>query len=201
LIKVDGKVRKDPRYPLGQMDVVSIDKTNQHFRILLDTKGRFIPHKIDQKESAFKLAKVVKKYIGKQKIPYIVTHDGRTIRFPHPDIQLHDSVKVNLAKGEVESVVKFQNGCMVLLTGGNNIGRIGILENVDKHPGSWAIAKVKDSRGQRFSTRLSNVICIGDGKTPAISLPGGEGIKYSLLEQRDMKAGDEVVADDDEDKE
>lgn len=107
MIKVDGKVRRNPRYPLGQMDVVSIDKTNQHFRILLDTKGRFIPHKIDLKESTFKLAKVVKKYIGKQKIPYIVTHDGRTIRFPHPDIQLNDSVKINLAKGEIESVVKF----------------------------------------------------------------------------------------------
>jgi len=157
LIKVDGKVRRNPRYPLGQMDVVSIDKTNQHFRILYDTKGRFIPHKIDQKEAAFKLAKVVKKYIGKQKIPYIVTHDGRTIRFPHPDIQLNDSVKIKLSNGEVESVVKFQNGCMVMLTGGNNIGRIGILENVDKHPGSFEIAKVKDSRGHKYSTRLSNI--------------------------------------------
>jgi len=182
LIKVDGKIRRNPRYPLGTMDVVSIDKTNQHFRILIDTKGRFVPHKIDQKESAFKLAKVVKKYIGKQKVPYIVTHDGRTIRFPHPDIQLNDSVKINLAKGEVESVVKFQNGCMVMLTGGNNIGRIGILENVDKHQGSYDIAKVRDVRNQRFSTRLSNIMCIGDGKHPSITLPAGDGIKYSLLE-------------------
>jgi small subunit ribosomal protein S4e len=95
LIKVDGKVRRDHRFPLGQMDVVSIEKTNEHFRILLDTKGRFQPHRIDAKEAGFKLCKIVSKRIGKNKIPYIVTHDGRTVRFPHPDIQIGDSVKVS----------------------------------------------------------------------------------------------------------
>lgn len=64
MIKVDGKVRRNHRFPLGQMDVVSIDKTNEHFRILLDIKGRFQPHRIDAKEASFKLCKVVKKYIG-----------------------------------------------------------------------------------------------------------------------------------------
>lgn len=78
-----------------------------------------------------------------------------------------------------------------MLTAGNNIGRIGILESVDKHPGSYDIAKVKDARGDRFSTRLSNIIVIGDGKTPAISLPIGEGIKYSLLEQMNKDDGDD----------
>ena len=59
LIKVDGKVRRDFRYPLGQMDVVTIEKTNEHFRILLDVKGKFIPHRIDAKEAGFKLCKIV----------------------------------------------------------------------------------------------------------------------------------------------
>jgi small subunit ribosomal protein S4e len=47
LIKIDGKVRRDPRFPLGIMDVVSIEKTNEHFRILYDVKGRFQPHRIE----------------------------------------------------------------------------------------------------------------------------------------------------------
>jgi small subunit ribosomal protein S4e len=96
LIKIDGKVRRDPRFPLGQMDVVTIEKTNEHFRILLDSNGRFHPHRIDAKEAGFKLCKVISKSIGKSKIPHITTHDGRTIRFPHPDIQINDSVKVSI---------------------------------------------------------------------------------------------------------
>lgn len=95
LIKVDGKIRRDPRFPLGHMDVLSIEKTNEHFRILMDTKGRFNPHRIDAKEASFKLCKIVKKVIGKSKIPYVVTHDGRTVRFPHPDISINDTVKVS----------------------------------------------------------------------------------------------------------
>ncbi len=94
LIKVDNKIRRDPHYPLGIMDVVSIEKTGEFFRILYDVKGRYQGHKIDEKEAKFKLCKVKRKAMGPNKIPYIVTHDARTIRFPHPDIKKNDTVKV-----------------------------------------------------------------------------------------------------------
>lgn len=191
LIKIDGKVRRNPRFPLGSMDVITIEKTNEHFRMLLDTRGRFLPHRIDAKEANFKLCKVLTKKIGKQKVPYITTHDGRTIRFPHPDIQINDSIKLNLTTGEIGTVVKFQNGAAVMVVGGNNIGRIGTLTSVERHPGSFDIAHVRDSLGHVFATRLGNIFIVGDGKEPAISIPKGEGIKYTLLEERDRRMGDE----------
>jgi small subunit ribosomal protein S4e len=95
LIKIDNKIRRDPRFPLGIMDVMTIDKTGENFRILYDVKGRFQAHKIDAKEAGFKLCKVVRKQMGENKIPYIVTHDGRTVRYPHPDIKKNDTVKVS----------------------------------------------------------------------------------------------------------
>lgn len=96
LVKIDNKVRRDPRYPLGIMDVVSLEKTGDHFRILYDVKGRFQAHKIDSNEAKFKLCKVKRKAMGPNKVPYIVTHDGRTLRYPHPDIKKNDTVKVCL---------------------------------------------------------------------------------------------------------
>jgi len=198
LIKVDGKVRRNFRFPLGVMDVISIEKTNEHFRILIDTKGKYNPHRVDAKEAGFKLCKIVKKTIGKNKVPYIVTHDGRTIRFPHPDIEIGDSIKYNLANKEIDGVIKFVNGASAILTGGNNIGRIGVIQSIEKHLGSYDIGHVKDSRGHSFSTRLSNLFVIGDGKTPAISLPKGEGILLSLIEQREARLGNEAVDEDDE---
>lgn len=74
-----------------------------------------------------------------------------------------------------------------MLTGGNNIGRVGILQHVEKHPGSYDIVHIKDSRGKHFATRVSNVQVIGDGKKPAISLPKGEGIRLTLIEERNQK--------------
>jgi small subunit ribosomal protein S4e len=85
-----------------------------------------------------------------------------------------------------------------MMIGGNNIGRIGILQSVEHHPGSYEIARVKDAKGHTFATRLENVITIGDGKTPAISLPKGEGIKLSLVEERDARLGEEEEAEEDD---
>jgi len=125
--------------------------------------------------------------MGANKIPYIVTHDGRTVRFPHPDIKKNDSVKFNLESGEVDGLIKFENGASVLTVGGNNIGRVGILQHVEKHPGSFDIAHIKDSRGHAFATRVGNIFVIGEGKKPIISLLANKGIQLSLVEERNER--------------
>merc|ERR1719453_386581 len=198
LIKVDQKVRRDHKYPVGFQDVVSIDKTGENFRMLYDVKGRFQAVPVDAKEAGWKLCKVVRKTLGKNKIPYIVTHDGRTIRFPHPDIKKNGTVKFNLESGEVDGIVKFDNGATVFTTGGNNIGRVGVLQHIEHHPGSYEIAHVKDARGNTFATRLSNIFVIGDDKKPLISLPKGKGIHLTNVEERDARFNKHRADDDDE---
>ncbi|VDK25374.1 unnamed protein product [Anisakis simplex] len=84
LIKIDGKVRTEMRFPAGFMDVITIDKTNETFRLLYDAKGRYAVHRITEAEGRFKLCKVVKKSVGPKGVPFIVTHDARTIRYPDP---------------------------------------------------------------------------------------------------------------------
>ena len=71
-----------------------------------------------------------------------------------------------------------------MTTGGNNIGRIGILQHVEKHPGSFDIAHVKDSAGNSYATRIGNIFVIGEGKKPVISLLPSKGLKLGLLEER-----------------
>ena len=78
LIKVDGKVRTDATYPAGYMDVISIDKTGEHFRLVYDTKGRFTVHRIEAAEAEYKLSKAKREQLGRGGIPFLVTHDART---------------------------------------------------------------------------------------------------------------------------
>eukprot|EP00920_Eleutheroschizon_duboscqi_P040859 GHVT01097643.1.p2 GENE.GHVT01097643.1~~GHVT01097643.1.p2 ORF type:complete len:179 (+),score=34.53 GHVT01097643.1:126-662(+) len=103
LIQVDSKVRTDVTYPVGFMDVVTIDKTKEHFRLLYDTKGRFVPHKIREQEASYKLCRVKKMLFGAKAVPCCVTHDGRTIRFIHPDIKVNDSIRVDISTGKVRT--------------------------------------------------------------------------------------------------
>jgi small subunit ribosomal protein S4e len=66
-------------------------------------------------------------------VPYVVTHDGRTIRYPNPNIKRGDTVKLNLETGDIDEVYKLENNQTVMVTGGNNIGRVGVISHVEKH--------------------------------------------------------------------
>ena len=70
-VKIDGRVRRDVKYPVGLMDVLTIDKTGDRFRMLYDIKGRFTLVRVKDKESQFKLAKVKQRNVGQNKIPYL----------------------------------------------------------------------------------------------------------------------------------
>jgi len=184
LIKVDGKARTDKTYPAGFMDVISIEKTDEHFRLLYDVRGRFIVHRITADESKFKLARVKQLAMGPKKVPYIVTHDGRTMRYPDPLVGTNDTVKVDIESGKMVSFVKFETGNLAMISGGKNTGRVGVIVSREKHPGSFDIVHMKDSAGHLFATRLNNVFVIGEGNRPMISLPKRKGIKMSILEER-----------------
>jgi len=85
-----------------------------------------------------------------------------------------------------------------MLIGGNNVGRIGKITSIEKHPGSFEIVHVRDSKGNSFSTRIANILVIGDNKTTAVSIPKGEGIRLTLIQERDQRLGDESSDDDEE---
>jgi len=187
LIKVDGKARTDMFYPAGFQDVISIEKTKENFRLMYDTKGKFVLHKIKQEESSYKLCRVKKIMRGPNNTPYCVTHDGRTIRYPDPDVKVNDSVRVDIATGKMMDHLKFEAGNTVMMSGGKNIGRVGVITHREKHPGSFEIVHVKDSVGHSFATRLNNVFIIGKQGKPWISLPKGSGIKLSIIEDRNAK--------------
>ncbi|CAK9016341.1 unnamed protein product [Durusdinium trenchii] len=142
-------------------------------------------------------------------VPYAVTHDGRTIRYPDPDVKAEPTHRggedrctslrrqwrrevsgvecegscslvsvpgakmdrLDLETGKILDHVKFEPGNVVMISGGNNIGRVGVITHEEKHPGSFEMVHVKDAVGHSFNTRLENVFVIGQGNKPWISLP------------------------------
>jgi small subunit ribosomal protein S4e len=187
LIKVDGKARTDKTYPAGFMDVIGIEKTNEFFRLLYDVRGRFIVHRISPEEGKYKLGRVKSLAMGMKKVPHIVTHDGRTIRYPDPGIAVNDSVKIDIETNKVTEFIKFETGNLAMISGGKNTGRVGTIISREKHQGSFDIVHMKDSAGHMFATRLGNVFVIGEGNRPLVSLPKRKGIKMSILEERALR--------------
>jgi len=187
LVKVDGKVRTDTTYPSGFMDVISLEKSGEHFRLLYDVKGRFVIHRITPEEATYKLLKVRQVALGAKGVPYVVTHDGRTIRYPDPHIRVNDTIKFDLEQNKIVDYVKFDTGNVVMITGGRNMGRAGVITHRERHIGGFDIIHVKDSLDRTFATRVTNIFVIGESTKPWISLPKGKGTKLTIAEERDLR--------------
>merc|ERR1711861_98723 len=174
LVKVDGKVRTDVNYPVGFMDVISLDKSDEHF----------------SKENQFKLCRVQRVSVGAKGVPNITTHDGRTIRYPDPLAKTHDVVKVDLATGKAVDCLKFEVGAQCIVTKGQNQGRMGTVTHREKHVGSFEIVHVKDTKGRAFATRIMNIFTISNkDDEPFISFPRVRGVRDTILEERKKRLG------------
>ncbi|PVD29311.1 hypothetical protein C0Q70_11908 [Pomacea canaliculata] len=138
-------------------------------------------------DSKYKLCRVNRLMVGPKGVPFLVTHDGRTIRYHDPLIKVNDTVMVDLATGKIKDFIKFDSGNLVMVTGGHNLGRVGTLTHRERHPGSFDIVHIKDALGHTFATRLSYVFIIGKGAKPWISLPKGKGVRLTIAEERDRR--------------
>ena len=81
--------------------MITIEKTGENFRLVFDTKGRFAIHRITAEEAKYKLCKVRSSKVGPKGIPYVNTHDGRTVRYPDPAIKVNDTIKLDIETGKV----------------------------------------------------------------------------------------------------
>ena len=142
LVKVDGKARTDKTYPAGFMDVISLDKTNEYFRLLYDIRGRFAIHRVGAEEAKYKLCRVKALEMGARKVPYIVTHDGRTVRYPDPLVAVNDTVKLDIESNKIEDFIKFETGNLAMISGGKNTGRVGTIISRERHQGSFDIVQI-----------------------------------------------------------
>merc|ERR1719334_1980447 len=131
-----------------------------HYALTMDEVKKILQQRITAEEAKYKLCKVKKVSTGQKAVPYLVTHDARTIRYPDPDIKVHDTCVVDIATGKITSHIKFDSGMLCMITGGHNLGRVGVIMHRDRHPGSFDIVHVKDSLGHTFATRLGNVFII-----------------------------------------
>ncbi|RZF35899.1 hypothetical protein LSTR_LSTR014845, partial [Laodelphax striatellus] len=89
--------------------VVQIEKTNEFFRLIYDVKGRFTIHRITAEEAKYKLCKVKRVQTGPKGIPFLTTHDGRTIRYPDPLVKVNDTIQLDIATSKIMDFIRFDS--------------------------------------------------------------------------------------------
>ena len=172
-VLVDGRVRKDYKFPVGFMDVVQIPLSKEVYRVLSDLKGRLTLHPIPKENEGFKLCKIINKTTIKEGKIQLNLHDGRNV-LVEDSFSVGDVVSLTVPDQEITENFKFEEGALVLITGGKHIGEIGkineIIINKSSNPNT---VLVENNKKENFLTLKDYAFVIGKEK-PAISLPGGK---------------------------
>ncbi len=130
IIEVDGKRRKDLDHLVGLMDVITAPDLKESHRVLFNSKGKLIVHKIDDAESKLKISRITGKTLLKGKMQ-LNTSDSRNIFVDKDDYKVGDSLLIELPSQKIKAHLKLEKGAMIYLTGGKHIGSVGNIESLE----------------------------------------------------------------------
>ena len=172
-VLVDGKVRKDYKFPVGFMDIIQIPKTEEVYRILPDKKGRLIPHPISQENDNLKLCKITNKTTIKEGKTQLNLHDGRNM-VVDDDFSVGDIIYLEIPNQEINDTFKFEEGALILVTGGKHTGEIGNIKEINiNYSSNPNTVVIENNKKESFITLKDYAFVIGKDE-PVISLPGGK---------------------------
>lgn len=164
---VDGKAVKNPKAPVGFMDVITIPKMGLAYRMLLTDKGKLTLVPVDEAETAWELCKIENKTVVKGGKIQLNLSGGRNIVLDKNDYKCGDSLKVTFDGQQVLDHYPMQDGSVVFIREGSQAGAVKTVKDLETVRGS-AANLVMFTDGTQTVAR--NCFVIGT-QTPAIKLP------------------------------
>ncbi len=165
-VLVDGKARKDPNFPVGIFDVISVPALDKKYRLLSDAKGRFDLTELEAGEVR-KLCRIENKTILRGGKTQLNLNDGTNI-LAEGDYAPGSSVILSIPEKEIADVIEFKEGNLAVVVGGTHSGEVGAIKEIEvvrsSRPNRVIISGKED-----FETTVDHVFMIGRDK-PAIKL-------------------------------
>lgn len=170
-IKVDGKIVKDLKFPLGMMDVLEIPKTKDAYRVI-PYEGKLILNKIDEPHAKFKLCKLANKTTIKGGKFQLNLLDGRNIIISESDAKKYavgDTIKISLPEQKVIGHFALKAGNLGMIETGKYAGTVGKVKDIILIKGRESNKAILDVNGSDVRTIKDYIFIIGE-KTPEIVL-------------------------------
>ncbi len=162
-VKIDGKARKDFRFPVGIFDTVEFTGINEHFRVILSIKGKIGLLKISKDESLLKPCKIIGKSALKGKIQ-LNLYDGKNMLVDKGPYKVGDTLLISLPEQKISRHLKLDKKAAIFLTGGKHIGEIGNVVDITEDKVIY-----NDQKGGLIETSKKYAFVVGESK-PLIKL-------------------------------
>jgi small subunit ribosomal protein S4e len=156
-VKINGVVRKSHQFSVGLFDIVSIEKQELNYRVMLDKAGRIILKEL-KNPSNEKLCKVTHKKATSKGIQ-LTTNDGRT--FIGAKANVGDTLKIKVPENKIEEVLSLEKGSLVYIFKGSHCAEKGKV--LDIVPGTIKREKLVKIQGEEkeYETTECNIFIIG----------------------------------------
>lgn len=130
-VLVDGRVVKDPKFAVGFMDVVSVPKTKQSWRVFIDDKARLRVVAIESGQAGWKLAQITGKTTVAGGRTQLNFHDGRNLLVKKDDYATGDVLRLELPTQKVLGHFPLKEGSSVLITDGRHAGEVAPVKAIE----------------------------------------------------------------------
>ncbi|MBI2658582.1 30S ribosomal protein S4e [Candidatus Woesearchaeota archaeon] len=157
-IRVDGKTRKNFRFPVGIFDTIGFTSTDEYFRIILNKKGKLGIIKIKKDEALLKPCKIVGKTMVNGKLQ-LNLFDGKNILADDKAYKVGDTLLLALPQDKISKHLKLGKNSTIFLAGGKHIGETGNVENIVEDKVVY-----KDAKGNLIETSKKYAFVVGDSK-------------------------------------
>lgn len=149
-ILVDGIVRKDYRFPIGLMDIISIPNFNEYY-IVLYRNGKLSAVPISKSDSDSKTCKIIGKKILKKGRLQLNLYDGKNISVDKNIYHVGDSIV--LSNKTIKKHLKLEKGALVYLTEGKHQGTVGTLQELQHFHGLAKDRVILNVNSKKIVTR------------------------------------------------
>ncbi|ARM75937.1 30S ribosomal protein S4e [Acidianus manzaensis] len=168
-VLVDGIPRKDYRFPVGLMDIVSIPSSNLYY-LMVPNRARFmLPMPISEEESKYKLVRIMNKTVVKGGNIQLNLEDGRNILINKEDSSKYptlSTLKIELPSQNILSTYLMNENMYGIIVGGKNTGVHGKIAKIRKSQykvRKYSIVSIQ-RQNELYETNLENVMVIGEEK-------------------------------------
>lgn len=159
-VRIDGVIRKRPRFAVGLFDLVSVEGIKEVYQLVFDKKGRYVVKEVDAKDAKTKLCKVLRKRKVKDGKIRIGTHDGRVFEGNEMNYVVGDTVKVDLGNNKILERFEMKDGQKAYIIAGSHAGEEGIIKGVN--PGNIKVKPLVtvECNERAFKTVAKNLMVI-----------------------------------------
>ncbi|MFH1012975.1 MAG: 30S ribosomal protein S4e [Thermoplasmatota archaeon] len=168
-IQIDGQIRKEYKFSVGFMDVITIPTIKKHFRVLYDQRGKFALVEISSAESEWKLRRIEGKSILPGKKTQLNFHDGFCLLVEKDEYHSGDVLRIAFQDRKIVDIYPRAKGTIALITGGSHIGELATIKELEviasSKPNLAIVTGVHD-----FTTLEQYVFPVGKTKS-VVSLP------------------------------